>query len=534
VVDETSGSSSRRRVAGWVLFVSLIAVVLSACAGASQQPARVSQNIDRNASLTIGIITSPSQWDPHKGRSMTVDYQYMGPIYDRLLFLKGDLSVGPMLATSYQLSPDKMALTLKLRTDVKFHDGTPFNAEAVVANLKYAKTLTGYPSQNLLKIVKDVVAVDPATARIDLNSDGTNFPTTLATYISVSGMASPLALQAPEKLATVPAGSGPYKLVEQRADRAVYQRVAGYWDPVIDKRAAEQLTFINISNDNARVAALQSGQIDAMGVENPIPGINQIADGKTIVKYRTVGTHRRLESVYNYKNPLLQKPEVREALSLALDRTAIADQLMNGECAATLQSFGKGAPGYSAEAAKKSMKPDLARAKQLLAQAGAPNPTFNALVNTSALLQNLATAMQAQWAQVGVKLQITSVPPDQGLARWASGSFDVFISVNSGAADPSGVVDLYYTTGGTYTQGTVPQELTDMTSKARLLPLGSSERDKAYQAISTYMVEHPVSAVVCNYPTQFLHRTHVVGFDQYGYAKLQTSLDGTRLAVLKH
>jgi peptide/nickel transport system substrate-binding protein len=530
---QTDGSSSRRRFAARALLLPLVAVVLAACAGANQ-PAQVSQNIDRNGSLSLGISTSPSQWDPHKGRSMTVDYQYMGPIYDRLLFLKGDLSVGPMLASSYQLSPDKLALTLKLRTDVKFHDGTPFNADAVVANLLYAKTLTGYPSQNLLKIVKDVVAVDPSTARIDLSSDGTNFPTTLATYISAGGMASPLALKSPDKLATVPAGSGPYKLVEQRTDRAVYQRVAGYWDTAIDKRAAEQLTFINISDDNARVSALQSGQIDAMIILNPIPGMSQIADGKTIAKYKAVGSHRRLEGVYNFKNPLLAKPEVREALSLALDRTGFADQLMKDDCFATLQPLGQGAPGYSAEAAKKSMKQDLARAKQLLAQAGAPNPTFSAVVNTSTVIQNLALAMQAQWAQAGVKLQITSVPPDQGLARWASGSFDIFISTNSGAADPSGVIDLYFTTGGTYTQGTVPQGLSDLTSKARLLPLGSAEREKAYQAISMYFVEHPVAATVCNFPPQYLHKPYVVGFDQYGYIKLQTTLDGTQLAVLKH
>jgi peptide/nickel transport system substrate-binding protein len=530
---QTAGSSCRR-LGAKALLVSLVAFALAACAGANPPASGVTQNIDRYASLTLAISTSPSQWDPHKGRSMTVDYQYMGPIYDRLLFLKADLSVGPMLATSYQLSADKLALTLKLRTDVKFHDGTPFNADAVVANLMYAKTLTGYPSQNQMKIVKNVVAVDPTTARIDLNSDGTNFPTTLATYISAGAIASPLALQTPEKLATVPAGSGPYKLVEQRADRAVYQRVAGYWDASIDKRAAERLTFLNISDDNARVSALQSGQIDAMIILNPIPGMNQIADGKTIAKYRAVGSHRRFEGVYNFKNPLLQKAEVREALSLALDRTAIADQLMKDDCFATLQPFGQGAPGYSAEAAKKSMKPDVARARQLLAQAGAPNPTFSALTNTSTVLQNMSLAMQAQWAQAGVKLNITSVPPDQGLARWASGAFDIYISTNSGAADPSGVIDLYFTTGGTYTQGTVPQELADMTSKARLLPLGSAERDKAYQAISTYMVEHPVAATVCNFPPQYLHRTYVVGFDQYGYLKLQTTLDGTQLAVLKH
>jgi hypothetical protein len=49
-----------------------------------------------------------------------------------------------------------------------------------------------------------------------------------------------------------------------------------------------------------------------------------------------------------------------------------------------------------------------------------------------------------------------------------------------------------------------------------------------------YFVEHPVAATVCNFPPQYLHKPYVVGFDQYGYIKLQTTLDGTQLAVLKH
>jgi peptide/nickel transport system substrate-binding protein len=518
-----------------VAFAAVVALITTGCAGNNPQTAGTGQTIDRSGTLTVGISTSPSQWDPHKGRSMTVDYMYMGPIYDRLLFLKSDLSVGPMLATSYQISPDHLSMTLKLRTDVKFHDGTSFNADAVVANFKYTKGLTGYPAQNAVKIVKDVVAVDPSTARIDFNSDGTNFPITLAQLISVGGMASPVALQSPEKLATFPVGSGPYKLVEQRADRGVYQRVPGYWDANVDKRAPERFELRNLSDDNARVAALQSGQIDAMMLDNAIAGINQIADGKTIARYRATGSSRMMTALFNMKNAQLVKPEVRQALSLATERRAISDTLFNGDCTPTVQPFAQGSFGFNAESGGNSkIAPDLTKAKQLLAQAGAQSLTLSGLTNTSQVFQNTALALQAQWALAGVKLNLTSVPPDQGLARWASGNFDVYVSVTAGSPDPGGTIDLYYTTGGTYAQGPMPKEINDLSSKARLLPLASTERDKAYQTIAKYLADIPVSVIICNQPPMYLHKTYVVGLNQSGYSKLQNSFDGPQLAVLKH
>ncbi len=163
------------------VFVAVLGLSIAWTAtGAASSVARAAQTPDPNATLRVSASITPSQWDPHSGSSDAVDYSFMGPVYDRLLELKGDLTFGPMLATSYKLSPDKLSLTLKLRTDVTFPDGTPFDAAAVVANINYAKGKNNSLIASSLATITNVIAVDPSTVRFDFSVDATNFPLLLA------------------------------------------------------------------------------------------------------------------------------------------------------------------------------------------------------------------------------------------------------------------------------------------------------------------------------------------------------------------
>jgi len=89
--------------------------------------------------MRLAATITPSQWNPFRGNSDAVDYQFMSPVYDQLFQFDSKLEPEPSLAESFTIAPDLRSITLKLRKGVKFQDGTAFNAAAVVANMNYGK-----------------------------------------------------------------------------------------------------------------------------------------------------------------------------------------------------------------------------------------------------------------------------------------------------------------------------------------------------------------------------------------------------------
>jgi peptide/nickel transport system substrate-binding protein len=115
---------------------------------------------DRDAELTFATVAVPSGIDPHKeahGGERVATFQ----VYDRLTQVGPQLELEPMLATDWSYAPDGLSLTMTLRDDVTFQDGTPFNADAVVANIQRAKTIEGGTTADELEEVESVEALSP-------------------------------------------------------------------------------------------------------------------------------------------------------------------------------------------------------------------------------------------------------------------------------------------------------------------------------------------------------------------------------------
>jgi len=519
------------------VFVAVLGLSITWTAtGAASSVARAAQTPDPNATLRVSASITPSQWDPHSGSSDAVDYSFMGPVYDRLLELKGDLTFGPMLATSYKLSPDKLSLTLKLRTDVTFPDGTPFDAAAVVANINYAKGKNNSLIASSLATITNVIAVDPSTVRFDFSVDATNFPLLLAKTIGISGMVSPKALLDPATLKTTPAGSGPYKLASQTQDRAIYEKVSSYWDPKLLKRLPQHVEIIGIADDNARVSALQSGQLDAVALQGPLANIATVVDGKNIKSYTALQSNRLLQVQYNFKNPALAMPDVRKALSMATDDLSLAKTICQGTCIASSQPFTKGGFGYNSKV--KVIKYNPVAAKALLAKAGFPNGfNFNMEMANIPLFVNLATAIQAEWAQIGVKVTVVPVLSSTVGTEWRSGKYDGFLLATNANPDGSPIISTFFApntplSGAFQPFGGDPQ-VTTLESKASLLPLGSKQRNAAYQEIAAYLGANPASTIIAIWPPQYLYKTSVTGVSNTSFSKLTTVWDVRPLSVTK-
>src|SRR5262245_50791398 len=177
--------------------------------------------------LRIGLAEDPDVLDPTLARTF-VGRIVFAALCDKLFDIDENLKIVPQLATGYELSADNKALTIKLRPDVKFHDGEPMDAEAVRFSLDRHKNLQGSTRRGELAPVDKIEVVDPLTVKLTLSAP---FSPLMAQLTDRSGMiVSPKAVQAAgANFGAKPVCAGPYKFVERVAqDRIVVERFADY------------------------------------------------------------------------------------------------------------------------------------------------------------------------------------------------------------------------------------------------------------------------------------------------------------------
>src|SRR5688572_23783034 len=356
-----------------------------------------------------------------------------------LLDLDEKLRIVPQLATGYEWSKDNKALLIKLRSGVTFHDGEKMDAAAVKYNLERHKNMKGSNRRGELAVVSSVEVVDPATVKINLAAP---FAPLLAVLTDRAGMmVSPKAAEAlGEKFGASPVCSGPFKFVERIAqDRMVLERFPNYWNK--GQIHFDRIVYQPIVDATVRLANLRSGQLDFIERVAPsdIPSLRSDSRFK-IAKIVEIGyqgiTINLAKSDLAQKNPLGKDPRVREAFELSLDRDAIVKVAMDGEAQAGNQwvaptnlYYGKSAP---------IPKRNIERAKQLLREAGVPNPSFTMMTPTTSDAQRIAQVVQAMAKDAGFDVKIHSTEFATSLNLADKGQFEAYLIGWSGRADPDG------------------------------------------------------------------------------------------------
>jgi peptide/nickel transport system substrate-binding protein len=388
--------------------------------------------------LRIGLAEDPDILDPSMARTFVGRIVFAG-LCDKLFDLDEKLNVVPQLATSYQWSADNKSLTIKLREGVTFHDGEKMDAQAVKYNLERHKNMKGSNRRGELAVVSSVDAVDPTTVRINLEAP---FAPLLAVLTDRSGMmVSPKAAEAAgDKFGAKPVCSGPFRFVERIAqDRIVVERFPNYWNK--GQIHFERIVYQPIVDATVRLANLRSGQLDFIERVAPSDVPNLRKDGRfKLAKIVEIGyqgiTINVGKSDLAQKNPLGRDPRVREAFELSLDRDAIVKVAMEGEAQAGNQwvapsnrFYGKSAP---------LPKRNVARAKQLLKEAGVPNPSFTLMTPTTSDAQRIAQVVQAMAKEAGFDIKIQSTEFATSLNLADKGQFEAYVLAWSGRADPDG------------------------------------------------------------------------------------------------
>ncbi|MGQ9595188.1 MAG: ABC transporter substrate-binding protein [Anaerolineae bacterium] len=325
-------------------------------------------------------------------------------VWEPLVLPDHDLRASPVLAVSWEADETGTVWTLKLRQNVVFHDGTPFNADAVLLNVpklqeEYSATLPG-----LDRLEK----VDDYTVRFVLKQPVPDLPQRIA-YFS-SAMIAPSAIGVDGR-PTAPIGTGPFRFVEYlKGDQIILERNEHYWGR---PPKLERVIFKYIPDATTRLAALQTGEIDAIadvGSLQPEQASLVQADPNLVLLQQPVATTHYL--VFHSGKPPFDDMRLRQAVSKALDRQGLVDQTVSGY----------GIPGISVitPLAKDWVRSDVApqydpeQAKALAREAlGARRVPVRLVLNSAFLgrwpYANIAQILQAAVADLGMDVEIVTL-----------------------------------------------------------------------------------------------------------------------------
>jgi peptide/nickel transport system substrate-binding protein len=347
----------------------------------------------------------------------------------------------PCLATSWTSSPDRKMYTFVLRKGVKFHDGTDFNADSVVfavrrmtdKSFKYYDPSAAGRSMRTWLYLQSVRAVDPYKVEFRLKHPFTDF-VRLLSEINGLQVISPAAVEkyGNDGFADHPAGTGPFRFDSRvRGQSITLVRNEQYWGkkPNLDK-----VVFRPLSDPATRVLALENHEVDMIAVPPP----DTVARLKTQGFVVETGLPPHVWYLcFNFANKTMRSREVREAINYAINREAIATELLKGMArpAYSIQS----PANVAFDPNEKSYRYDPKKARMLLAKAGYPNGFETALMTSVDGSGQLLPVPMAEWIQrdlavVGIKVKLETqewisylrnysngMPPDVGMNQMSSG-----------------------------------------------------------------------------------------------------------------
>ncbi|MFS8479989.1 MAG: ABC transporter substrate-binding protein [Micromonosporaceae bacterium] len=429
--------ASRQRAVLAVSAAAALAVGLAGCA----ESQRGEQNQASDRELIFGTAGEPKVLDPafaSDGESFRIARQ----VYETLLtHEEGGTEIVGGLAETWENSPDGKVWTFHLRKNVKFHDGTDFNAEAVCFNFDrwynwsgplqhpavstyWQDTFGGFAKNEDPQLppskYKSCTAQDTHTAVIEFNEVSSTLPGAFS--LTAFSISSPTALQEgkadevtvgsdgrvtyPEYALTKGVGTGPFKIVEwNRTNKeTILERNDDYWG---SKAKIKRLIFKTIDQETARRQALEAGEIHGYDLVAPadVPRLQEAGFN--------VPTREAFNVLYlgmGQDNPILAKPEVRQAIAHAVNRESIVTSKLPPGAEVATQFMPPSMAGWSPDVPKYEYDPE--KAKQLLAAAGAEGATLKFYYPTEVTRpympdpKAIFESIKADLEAVGLKLEI--------------------------------------------------------------------------------------------------------------------------------
>ena len=461
------------------------ALAVTGCSDSSDEPGDSSE-LSKADIFTTGLVNQSDSGEPTQGGILTVseygEIRTLNPaqayasgtvggsalaaVYDALMVYNyEDRAWEPKLAESLT-TEDDVTWTLKLREGVKFSDGTPYNADAVIGSMKYYMSLYGFQSTTMLANQTKMTKVDDLTVKFVNAGPWATFPAMLAggPGMIMAPAAYKNAAQDPTKFKPIGAGAFEFEKYTP-AEELVLKARKDYWDgaPHLDK-----LRFVWIQGDEPMVESLKSGEVDAAFIRNP----------KTVESARREGMGGMMFVVGGGSQIAINTREgrpgndvrVRQALQLAFDNDAYAERAWEGAGMPSKSLFAETSP-WATDVEFPEVDRDKASELVEEAKADGFDGKISYIYNANPTSEAAAVQVEAQLEAVGFEVELDAVDNIADITKrlYMDHDFDLGISAaNIGDPDPyASIFEVYSTRGSTNVSGYMDPKLDELLDELR-------------------------------------------------------------------
>lgn len=378
----------------------------------------------KGGTLTVGVELDIPGFDPLKvGVYDTSANMAAATMLETLTALGDDGKAKPRLALSWTNSDDYKTWTFKLRPDVKFHDGTPFNAAAVKWNFDRQKD----PKNNCrcafyIANITSVDAPDDLTVVYNLKDPAVDFPLLVTRPDQNSTIHSPTAIQAKgDDYSRNPVGTGPFVLKSWTAgDRMVVERNPAYWDK--DMPRLDRIVLRPLPDSQSRYASLKSGETDLVWADEfEADNIQRAQKDSTLQVLKYAGSGAAVNAI-NTKVAPLDDVRVRQALVMAIDRKKYSQAYTNGLARPATNPYGDGSWVKCKDDG--ALPEDPKKAAELIKEYGKP-VSFKMLFTATPRGRTNGQILQQFWKNIGVNMEIEQVDQATFPPRAFQRKFDI-------------------------------------------------------------------------------------------------------------
>ena len=386
-----------RKATAAVAIAAAAAITFTGCAAGDDSGS------GEGGTLTLGAIAAPTTFDP-AGSEWGNRAPFYQAVYDTLLLATAEGEIEPFLAESWEYDETNTVLTLTIRDDVEFTDGSKLTADVVKQNLERFQTGTS-PDKGYFAGISSIEAPDETTVVITLAAPD---PAMLNYLTRDPGLiASAETFADAESLATEPIGSGPYILdtaATVTGTSYTYTKNPDYWNP--DLQHYETLTINVLQDATAALNAIKAGEVNAIKLANNDNLAEVESAGWTVNANELDFGGLLLLDRDGTQTPELADVRVRQAINYAFDREALLSALQNGNGTVTQQVFPESSAAYD-PALDETYSYDPEKAKELLAEAGYADGFTLPMPSSPVLGTTTYTLLEQQLADVGITAEYT-------------------------------------------------------------------------------------------------------------------------------
>lgn len=476
----------------------------------------------------VAWSVSRAAFDPHAGPEH-LSLPFLTPVYDRLVKMRADGSLGPMLAERWIYTAGGRRLTIELRDDARFHDGSPIDAAAVRSSIVRGQSPTAAPAiRRHLGQIGKIELVGPYELEFDVTDRAAGLPAALATapgmIVDTRNLtgAGPLA---------APLGSGPFVLADRGAEddtsRYRFERAVEHWDSATPRAAAFSIGEITGHHD--RLDALLRGDVDIIDVRaGACADATQHASAGRI-RLASYPSTTTVTLQIDRRSDVLHDIRLRRAIALAIDRPSLV-ALYGEQAEAAGQCLPPVSPAH--DATIDATRPqDLAAARRLVSRAGTRRSLrlmqFEAVEPAATVLTHVADDLRA----VGFHVEITTLPPAELVAAWQEGGFD--LRLTHATALPGDAFELERRLNPAQQPGdlgALSPSLPPLVDQLHDQRMSAAAAEELHRELNRRMAEDCVFVELCRLRCDVAAAPHIVGIDRLPFASFNL-FDGTDITL---